>query len=190
MRSKQRIGLAAALWIFVIVSLTAVGGVGFAKDSSTAAQYQYGARGAANKKVTICHKNKVTITISKSALPAHLAHGDKVGSCDKKKKKQKAEAKAEKAKAKAEAEAEKEKAKAEKEKAKAEAKADKAKAKADAKAEKAEAKADKAEGKADKPKGDDEESGKSDEPNGKSQEDHGKGKGGDDGSNGAKGKKK
>tara|TARA_R110001632_G_scaffold111825_3_gene222678 strand:+ start:10919 stop:11233 length:315 start_codon:yes stop_codon:yes gene_type:complete len=29
-------------------------------------------------KVTICHKNKVTITIDRSALDAHLAHGDAV----------------------------------------------------------------------------------------------------------------
>ena len=31
-------------------------------------------------KVTICHKG-VTITIARAALDAHLAHGDKVGSC-------------------------------------------------------------------------------------------------------------
>ena len=32
-------------------------------------------------KVTICHKMHVTITISRNALPAHLAHGDHVGAC-------------------------------------------------------------------------------------------------------------
>jgi len=32
-------------------------------------------------KVTICHKGR-TITISESALPAHLAHGDTIGACD------------------------------------------------------------------------------------------------------------
>ena len=31
-------------------------------------------------KVTICHKG-VTIIIAKAALDAHLAHGDRVGSC-------------------------------------------------------------------------------------------------------------
>ena len=35
-------------------------------------------------KVTICHRTgsgSVTITVSRSALPAHLAHGDTVGGC-------------------------------------------------------------------------------------------------------------
>jgi hypothetical protein len=37
------------------------------------------------EKVTICHRTgsgkPVTITISRSALPAHLAHGDTIGPC-------------------------------------------------------------------------------------------------------------
>jgi hypothetical protein len=36
-------------------------------------------------KVTICHragKHHVTITVSRSALPAHLAHGDTIGPCE------------------------------------------------------------------------------------------------------------
>jgi hypothetical protein len=32
-------------------------------------------------KVTICHKGKNTITVSRNALNAHLAHGDSVGPC-------------------------------------------------------------------------------------------------------------
>ena len=35
-------------------------------------------------KVTVCHKpdkNQVTIEISRSALPAHLKHGDTLGPC-------------------------------------------------------------------------------------------------------------
>jgi hypothetical protein len=57
-----------------------LGGVGFAKSSPTAAQYQYG-------KITICHKThskknpSVTITISRSAWPAHQRHGDTLGAC-------------------------------------------------------------------------------------------------------------
>ena len=41
-----------------------------------------------NKKITICHvppgnpSNVQTITISKKALKAHLAHGDFFGNCD------------------------------------------------------------------------------------------------------------
>jgi outer membrane biosynthesis protein TonB len=38
-----------------------------------------------DKKITICHKNKNTITISESAWPAHQAHGDYMGPCKKKK---------------------------------------------------------------------------------------------------------
>lgn len=34
-----------------------------------------------DKKVTICHKGKETISISKNALQAHLDHGDKIGPC-------------------------------------------------------------------------------------------------------------
>jgi outer membrane biosynthesis protein TonB len=37
-----------------------------------------------DKKITICHKDKNTITISESAWPAHEAHGDSKGPCKKK----------------------------------------------------------------------------------------------------------
>ena len=39
---------------------------------------------AVNDKVTICHvvpPTPETITVSESALPAHLAHGDTLGAC-------------------------------------------------------------------------------------------------------------
>lgn len=46
----------------------------------SAAHDQYGP-----DKITICHRpgsgRHVTITISRSALPAHLAHGDTIGRC-------------------------------------------------------------------------------------------------------------
>ena len=34
-----------------------------------------------NKKVTVCHKDKNTISISENAIPAHLNHGDYLGKC-------------------------------------------------------------------------------------------------------------
>lgn len=44
------------------------------------------AKNVTNDKVTLCHKpdgtNPHQITISVNALPAHLAHGDTIGSCD------------------------------------------------------------------------------------------------------------
>jgi hypothetical protein len=33
-------------------------------------------------KVDVCHKGKKTLNISSNAVPAHLGHGDSLGSCD------------------------------------------------------------------------------------------------------------
>jgi hypothetical protein len=38
-------------------------------------------KGKGKEKVTICHKGH-TLTVSKSALSAHLKHGDTLGPCD------------------------------------------------------------------------------------------------------------
>ncbi len=94
--AASRFSFAAALTVLVLGSLASFGGVGYAASGTseaftsvkqivkssrphvvrqTAAQDQY-----EPKKVTICHKGK-TITISRSALPAHLRHGDTVGAC-------------------------------------------------------------------------------------------------------------
>ncbi len=123
-----RLAAAAAMVVCMLVAVAALGGVGHAQSSS--AQKAYG------KKVTICHKGKKTITISKSALPAHQRHGDTLGSCSSAAAKA---AKAKKAKA----------AKAAKAKA-AKVKAAKAKA-AKAKAEKAEKQQDESAERGDKP---------------------------------------
>jgi hypothetical protein len=57
--------------------------VGLAGRTSPSAAEQYG-----GGKVTICHHSQgkkgtkhVTIRVSRSALPAHLRHGDTVGAC-------------------------------------------------------------------------------------------------------------
>jgi microcystin-dependent protein len=84
-RKFPRIAGAAALVACMVFTFAALGGVGAASNAVNAAQGQYG------KKTTICHKGKVTITVSNKALPAHLKHGDTVGTC--------AAAKAKKAKA-------------------------------------------------------------------------------------------
>ncbi len=96
----------------MLTAFAALGGVGSAQSAISAVQGQYG------KKVTICHKGK-TITVSKKALPAHLRHGDTVGTC--------AEAKAKKAKI-AKAKAAKAKAAKAKAASKAQGQGDKAKA--------------------------------------------------------------
>jgi ABC-type sugar transport system substrate-binding protein len=68
--------IAAAAAVGSVLAAAALGG-----SPPASQQYQY------DKKVTICHhtgsqKNPfVTITVSRNALPAHLAHGDTLGPC-------------------------------------------------------------------------------------------------------------
>ena len=99
-RAVAAIGLAAGM----VVLFTTLGGAGLAQNAVSAAQGQYG------KKVTLCHKGKKTISVGKAAVPAHLRHGDTLGTCAaaKAKKAKKAKLKAAKAKA-AKARAEKRK---------------------------------------------------------------------------------
>jgi hypothetical protein len=93
----RRVAAAAALATSLLVAFAALGGAGVAQSAISAVQYQYG------QKVTICHKGK-TITVSKAAEPAHVRHGDSIGTCAaaKAKKAKAAKAKAAAAKAKAE----------------------------------------------------------------------------------------
>lgn len=109
-KKTPRIAAAAVLVASMLVAVAALGGVSHAQNV-TPAQDAYG------KKVTVCHKGKKTISISKSAWPAHQRHGDTLGSCSsaaaKAKKAKAAKAKAAKIKA---AKAKAEKAKTEKKK--------------------------------------------------------------------------
>ena len=93
---KRRAAVAAALATSLLAAFAALGGVGLAQSSISSAQYQYG------KKVTICHKGH-TISVGKAAEPAHVRHGDTVGTCAaaRAKKAKAAKAKAAAAKAKA-----------------------------------------------------------------------------------------
>ena len=105
-----------------IVAFAAIGGTGLAGSLVKPVKAQYGQYGPGQYvnpgKVTLCHKQKVTIRVSTRALPAHEAHGDTVGTCAaaaakaKAAKADKAAAKAEKAAARAAAKAEKAAAKA------------------------------------------------------------------------------
>ena len=78
--NSKRAATALVLVPVMAVFLAMVGSSAFGKPNPSAAQYQY--------KVTICHKTgsssnpTVTISVSASALPAHLdGHGDTLGPC-------------------------------------------------------------------------------------------------------------
>ena len=96
LHTASRLSFAGALTVLMLGVLASFGGLSYAATGtkqaviavkqvvapsrpqvahSSAAQDQY-----QPQKVTICHKGH-TITISESALPAHLAHGDTVGPC-------------------------------------------------------------------------------------------------------------
>ena len=65
-----------------VVAFAAIGGSGLAGSLAKPVKAQYAPGQYVNPgKVTICHKQKVTIRVSTRALPAHQAHGDTVGSC-------------------------------------------------------------------------------------------------------------
>ena len=71
----RRLASTLALAVGVVSLFVALGGVGMAQSAISASQYQYG------KKATVCHKGKKTISIGRAAVPAHLRHGDTVGTC-------------------------------------------------------------------------------------------------------------
>jgi hypothetical protein len=79
-RKAPAVALASALAVAAFVGLAYAGGVRGASSAgpSSAAQYDPPAR------VTICHRTGSryrTITIARSALAAHIRHGDTTGSC-------------------------------------------------------------------------------------------------------------
>ena len=103
----KRLGVTLTVAVGAILAFAAIGGTGLAGSLAKPAKAQYGPGQYVNPgKVTLCHKQKVTIRVSTRAVPAHQAHGDTVGTCAQaraaaKAKADKAAAKAEKASAKA-----------------------------------------------------------------------------------------
>ena len=110
-RSRPRLGLALAFALASVIAFGAFGGIGYAKSAATNAadstknavasvvQSDSGKNGSSSQasnasrrstpgKVTICHVppgnpgNPQTISVSTSAVPTHLAHGDSLGACD------------------------------------------------------------------------------------------------------------
>jgi hypothetical protein len=77
---RTRAIVSVSVVALVLGAAGVLGGVGFAKGSVSAAQAQYG-------KTVMCHKThskknpSVTISVSNSAVPAHLRHGDTIGAC-------------------------------------------------------------------------------------------------------------
>ena len=103
LNTYARVAFACAISVVMFGVLASFGGIGYAA-SSTVDVVKAAKRVVApaqpkspsvvkgspafdqyeDKKVTICHRTgsgSVTITISRSALPAHLKHGDTIGPC-------------------------------------------------------------------------------------------------------------
>jgi hypothetical protein len=81
--SRERLAGTAIVAVGAVLVFAVIGGTGLAGGLAKPgkAQYAPGQYQSSEKKVTVCHKGKVTIRISVNALPAHLAHGDSMGLC-------------------------------------------------------------------------------------------------------------
>ena len=76
--------MAATAALVALAAFGVAGGTGLAGSlakPSTVTTPGATAQDAGAGKATICHKQKVTIRVSVSAVPAHLAHGDVSGQC-------------------------------------------------------------------------------------------------------------
>jgi hypothetical protein len=81
--TARRAGITFVVAVAAVLAFAAVGGTGLAGGLAKPgkAQYAPGQYKNSDKKVTICHKAKVTIRVSVNALPAHTQHGDDTGMC-------------------------------------------------------------------------------------------------------------
>jgi hypothetical protein len=90
MARRARVSSSAVLALGVVVVATGAWSCGGGVESPTAPAAVVVAGGdepgavaesKSSPKVTICHKGMSVLTVAASALPAHLAHGDRVGTC-------------------------------------------------------------------------------------------------------------
>jgi hypothetical protein len=72
----------------VLAALSVCGSVAWASTTGPPHHHKHAkGHGYGGGKVTICHRTgsrkhpRVTITVSRRALPAHLRHGDTIGPC-------------------------------------------------------------------------------------------------------------
>jgi len=78
----RRVGVTSLVAIGAIAAFALIGGTGLAKELANPGKAQYGAGGQYHGKVTICHKNHVTIKVAMVAwVRAHQHHGDTMGPC-------------------------------------------------------------------------------------------------------------
>lgn len=78
----RRVGITSLVALCAVAAFAVIGGTGLAGELANPGNAQYGAGGQYHGKVTICHKNHVTIRIAMVAwLRAHQRHGDTMGPC-------------------------------------------------------------------------------------------------------------
>ena len=96
-RRRGRLGAAAGITCVAVLAFGVLGGTGLAgstdkpakaakakpvKPQGATGQSRTGPDHASAGKVTLCHKGKVTLSISANAVAAHQArHGDTLGAC-------------------------------------------------------------------------------------------------------------
>lgn len=78
----RRVGIASLVAVCAVAAFAVIGGTGLAQELANPGKAQYGAGGQYHGKVTICHKQHVTIRVAMVAwFRGHQRHGDTMGPC-------------------------------------------------------------------------------------------------------------